>query len=65
MNRRVLNNLKKPHNTQIPKIITNQFPKNPIPNISGSLMLIDGNPIDDPYGNESREITMIEGVEQA
>ena len=46
-------------------MITSQAHKNPIPNISGSLMLIDGNPMDDPYSNEMREITMIEGIEQA
>jgi len=40
-------------------------PKNPIPNISGSLMLIDGNPMDEPYAIETREIMMIEGIEQA
>lgn len=28
-------------------------------------MLIDGNPMDDPYSNEMREITMIDGIDQA
>ena len=46
-------------------MIATQAPKNPIPNISGSLMLIDGNPMDDPYSNEMREITMIDGIDQA
>ena len=52
MNKRVLNNLKKPYQTQTGKPVQQQAPKNPIiPNISGSLMLIDGNAADEPYVN--------------